>query len=164
MKRVITWSAAFVLAAAMGAIPVQAQGAKRVVIDKNSQILRAYEGKKLVFQTRVSTGKRGKETPTGRFRAGPKYRMHYSSRYNNAPMPYSVVVSGHYFIHGYTEVPNRPASRGCIRLPLNNGNPARWFYNWVRPGTPIRIVGHWPGSTPRGSFETATILRASPVY
>jgi hypothetical protein len=44
--------------------------------------------------------------------------MHYSRRYRNAPMPFSVQVKGHIFIHGFKEVPARPASHGCVRLPL----------------------------------------------
>jgi hypothetical protein len=26
-------------------------------------------------------------------------------------------------------------------MPLNGINPARWFYEWVEVGTPIRIAG-----------------------
>jgi len=123
----------------MGAAPfAEANGPKRVVISKGQQLLRAYEGDELVFESRISTGRRGKETPSGTFRAGGKQRMHYSSRYHNAPMPYSVVVKGHYFIHGYSSVPDYPASNGCIRLPIEE---AEWFYHWVTPGTPIRITG-----------------------
>jgi lipoprotein-anchoring transpeptidase ErfK/SrfK len=117
---------------------------KRVVVDKSSQTLRAYEDGQLVFRTRVSTGKPGKDTPNGRFSAKTKKRMHYSSRYDNAPMPYSVQYSGHYFIHGYSSVPPYPASRGCIRLPMNSA-PA--FFNWVEPGTPISVTGQWNGPT-----------------
>ena len=85
-------------------------GGKRVVVDQSSQTLRAYEDGALVFRARVSTGKRGKETPGGRFRARYKERMHYSSRYHHAPMPYSVNIGGHYFIHGFSSVPSHPAS------------------------------------------------------
>ncbi len=119
--------------------------AKRVVIDKTTQTLRAYEGERLVLQSRVSTGKWDRSTPRGQFTAGEKYRMHYSRLYHNAPMPFSVEVTGNVFIHGYTEVPARPASHGCIRLPLDHGNPARQFYEWVEPGTPIEIIGSWEG-------------------
>jgi len=157
LKRIGLLLAALVLAGPAMAAP------QRVVIDKNEQMLRAYEGDRLVFQSPVSTGKRGKETPSGRFHAGAKYRMHYSSRYHNAPMPYSVVVNGQYFIHGYSQVPSYPASHGCIRLPLDNGNPARWFYNWVKPGTPISIIGQWPGSRPEGRRRAVTVIRARPV-
>lgn len=64
--------------------------------------------------------------------------MHYSRRYDNAPMPYSVHVGGNYFIHGFSSVPSYPASHGCIRLPVD---AAREFYGWITPGTPVRIRG-----------------------
>lgn len=66
--------------------------------------------------------------------------MHYSSLYHNAPMPWSVQIYGHVFIHGFTSVPNYPASHGCIRLPLNEGNPARFFYEWIDNGSPVSVV------------------------
>jgi len=118
---------------------------KRVVIDKTTQMLRAYEGGKVVFESRVSTGKMGRRTPSGNFVAGDKLRMHYSRLYNNAPMPWSVQVNGNYFIHGFTSVPDRPASHGCIRLPLDGDNPAKRFFDWVETGTPIEITGEWAG-------------------
>ena len=116
--------------------------AKRVEINKTQQVLRAYEGDRLILQSRVSTGK-GNSTPSGNFRVQSKQRMHYSRKYHNAPMPYSVQIWGHYFIHGFSSVPNRPASHGCIRLPLTGGNPARLFYEWVELGTPVEITGRW---------------------
>lgn len=112
---------------------------KRVEIDITKQQLRAYEGNRVVLRTNVSTGYRN-NTPTGSFRAGPyKSAEHYSSLYHNAPMPWSVQVTGHIFIHGYTEVPPHPASKGCIRVPITGRNPAKRLYNWIDVGTPIRI-------------------------
>jgi lipoprotein-anchoring transpeptidase ErfK/SrfK len=118
-------------------------GRKHVEIDKSTQTLRAWNGNQLFLQSRVSTGKIGKRTPNGLYHADYKERMHYSRLYDDAPMPFSVHVGGNYFIHGYSSVPRSPASHGCIRLPLTNGNPARRFYEWVEPGTPVRITGHW---------------------
>ena len=131
-----------VAAAALHAQEPVAPPAKRVEIDKTQQVLRAYEGERLVLQSRVSTG-RGNSTPNGSYQVQEKQRMHYSRLYHNAPIPYSVQVSGHYFIHGFSYVPNRPASHGCIRLPLTDGNPAKLFYDWVELGTPIEITGRW---------------------
>ena len=112
---------------------------KHAEIDLSEQRLRAWQGDRLVLESRVSSGRNGR-TPTGRFRAGPyKARRHYSTLYDNAPMPWSVQVSGNVFIHGFTSVPNYPASHGCIRVPLNEGNPAKFFYEWVSVGTPIRV-------------------------
>jgi lipoprotein-anchoring transpeptidase ErfK/SrfK len=104
------------------------------------QQLHAWQGERLVLQCRVSSGRNG-GTPAGDFVAGPyKSRTHYSSRYNNAAMPYSVQINGHIFIHGFTSVPKYPASHGCIRVPLNEGNPARFFYEWVDKGTPVKVM------------------------
>jgi len=112
---------------------------KRVEIDLTEQKLFAYEGNRLVMRTRISSGRNG-ATPTGRYRAGPyKSEEHYSSLYQNAPMPWSVQVTGHIFIHGFSVVPDYPASHGCIRLPLTGRNPAKRFYRWCDVGTPIWI-------------------------
>ena len=116
---------------------------KKVVIDKSAQQIRAYQGSRLVMKSRVSTGREGHGTPDGRFKVAMKQRMHRSRLYHWAPMPYSVQVHGNVFIHGFTSVPNRPASHGCIRMPLTGGNPARWFFNWIDTGTPVTIKGRW---------------------
>lgn len=114
-------------------------GPKRVEINLTEQKLRAYEGNRLVLKTHISSG-RNRATPTGSFRAGWKNADHYSSLFNNAPMPWSVQVSGDIFVHGFTSVPNYPASHGCIRVPITGTNPAKRFFNWVDVGTPIRIT------------------------
>lgn len=119
-------------------------GEKRIEVNKKVQLLRAYQGDRVVAETRVSTGRRGHTTPSGDFKAGPeKSRMRYSRKYDNSPMPWSVQVYGGVFMHGYRSVPKYPASHGCIRLPLWGDNPARWLWNWVDLGTPVRIANEW---------------------
>ena len=114
--------------------------AQRVEIDLKRQQLRGWQGARVVLETRISSGRRG-STPAGNFSAGPfRSRMHHSSRYQNAPMPWSVQINGHIFVHGFTIVPRYPASHGCIRLPLDEGNPARFFYEWVQNGTPVVVT------------------------
>src|SRR5436190_7443621 len=133
---------------------------KRVEVDLSNQRLRAYQGARLVLDSAISTGREGKKTPSGEFTAGPvKSRMHRSRLYHNAPMPWSVQVHENIFIHGFRKVPRRPASHGCIRLPLTGANPAKWFYNWIDLGTPISIKGHWPAA-PGGRVEES----ARPAY
>jgi hypothetical protein len=113
---------------------------QRVEVSLNKQMLRAWQGERLVMETPISSGRRGHRTPSGSFRAGPyKARMHYSRLYDNSPMPYSVQVHGHVFIHGYTSVPRYPASHGCIRMPLRGANAAKWFFHWVKVGTPVEV-------------------------
>ena len=117
-----------------------AAGPKHAEVTLAKQQLHAWQGGRLLLLTRVSSGRRG-STPAGNFVAGPyKARMHYSTRYHNAPMPWSVQIHGHVFIHGFTSVPDYPASHGCIRVPLGGGNPAKFFYEWVDRGTPIEVT------------------------
>lgn len=124
---------------------VKPGGKKRVTVDKTVQKLSAFEGERLVIESRVSTGQQGKRTPSGKFKAIEKEALHLSHLYENAPMPWSVQVHGNYFIHGFTSVPDHPASHGCIRMPLDGDNPAKRFYDWVEVGTPITITGDWAG-------------------
>ena len=44
--------------------------------------------------------------------------MHYSKKFDNAPMPHSIFFRGGYAIHATNAVRNlgRPASHGCVRL------------------------------------------------
>ena len=115
-------------------------GVKRIEVDLARQRLYAYQGRLIVLDTNISSGRTG-NTPSGHFTAGPyKSRMHYSSKYPNAPMPWSVQITGHIFFHGFSSVPNYPASHGCIRVPLSGANPARFLYEWVDVGTPIQIA------------------------
>jgi hypothetical protein len=114
-------------------------GAQRVEVSLKTQRLKGWQGGRLVIETRISSGRNGR-TPAGEFRAGPyRSKMHFSSLYDNAPMPWSVQINRHVFIHGFSSVPNYPASHGCIRVPLTEGNPARFFYEWVLAGTPVSV-------------------------
>lgn len=114
-------------------------GEQRVEVSLKNQRLKGWQGARLVLETKISSGRNG-ATPAGEFRTGP-YRAarHFSSLYKRAPMPWSVQIHNHIFIHGFTSVPDYPASHGCIRMPLTDGNPARFFYEWVLNGTPVSV-------------------------
>ncbi len=130
---------------------------KRVEINRSRQRLRAWQGGRLVLHTRVSTGRRGYETPRGSFRAGPlKTPLLISRKYDNARMPWTVQVAGDVCLHGHASVPSRPASHGCIRIPLGGGNPARWIYDWIDLGTPVVIGDRWVARDRRAAARTAT--------
>ena len=92
---------------------------------------------------KVSTARRGYYTPRGSFRPKVLKRMHYSRKYENSPMPYSVFFSGGYAIHGtqYVRRLGSPASHGCIRLHTAN---AAALYSLIKRygqgSTRIRVV------------------------
>jgi hypothetical protein len=116
-------------------------GSKRVSIDLHAQILKAWQGDRLVYQWRISSGREGKETPSGSYKAGRKEPMHISTIYGSK-MPYSVHVTGNIFVHGSSSFSGSPGSHGCIRLPLmSTRNVAEEFYNWIETGVPIQVQG-----------------------
>jgi len=125
-----------------------------VEVDLASQHLRGYQGKRLVINTKVSTGKRGFSTPVGEYTAGPEKKRHrVSAKYENAPMPYSVQLRGGYFIHGSSSVPRYPASHGCVRMPLTGMNAAKYFFEWVNLQTPISVRHGWSSKVTQRDAE-----------
>ncbi len=79
----------------------------------------------------VSTARRGYYTPRGVYQPKTLQRMHYSKKYHNSPMPYSVFFKGGYAVHGTYEVSHlgKAASHGCIRLAPQN---AAALYQLIR--------------------------------
>src|SRR5215204_2296675 len=67
--------------------------------------------------TTISSGTKGHETPTGVFTILQKNREHYSSTYNNAPMPNMQRLTWKGVALHAGKLPGYPASHGCIRLP-----------------------------------------------
>ena len=118
-------------------------GQQRVYIEKSSQTLRALQGTRTVLRTHISTGVEGKATPNGIFEVqGYRSRLHKSKLYDDAPMPFAVQIVGNIFVHGWPKVKGRPASHGCIRLPVPK---AEFFYDWTHTGTPVVVRGKWRG-------------------
>ena len=122
-------------------------GKKHIEVDKAAQVLTAYQGDLVVIKTNVSTGRPGHNTPNGDFTTGPKERMHYSHKYNDAEMPYAVQVNGDVFFHGFGSVPHYPASHGCIRVPLGRKNPAKYLFSWVNRGVDVKVFGTYVWET-----------------
>jgi lipoprotein-anchoring transpeptidase ErfK/SrfK len=114
-----------------------AQAGVRVDVDLSQQRMKVYVRGALRHVWRVSSGRRGYRTPTGRYRPTWMRRMHYSRKYNMAPMPHSIFFYGGYAIHGTNHVSQlgRPASHGCIRLAPGN---ARRLFNLVQANGPRR--------------------------
>ena len=70
----------------------------------------------------VSTARSGYRTPVGSFRPHRLKMIHFSRKYDSAPMPYSIFFYGGYAVHGSYAVKSlgRPVSHGCIRLAPAN--------------------------------------------
>ena len=95
----------------------KASGESRVVVSIAQQRAYVYRGNSLVALTTTSTGKQGHPTPTGTFRITEKRKVHFSSKYNNAPMPYMQRLTDYGIALHAGAIPGHPASHGCVRLP-----------------------------------------------
>ncbi len=144
-------------------IPERHSGRASIVVDLSEQEAYLYRGKHRTASSRISSGREGHRTPTGRFAVIRKDIDHRSSLYGNyvnasgkivkgnvdsrkdskpahshfegAPMPFFVEFSPGYGLHqGY--LPGVPASHGCIRMPYWK---ARQFYEAARIGTTVTV-------------------------
>ena len=117
MKRLIAFLFMFAVAWGLPA-EVSASSAVSVRIDISSQSMAVHVNGWSYGRWRVSTARRGYHTPRGSYRPFLLKKMHYSSKYENSPMPNSIFFLGGYAIHGtgYVRSLGRPASHGCIRL------------------------------------------------
>jgi lipoprotein-anchoring transpeptidase ErfK/SrfK len=126
------------IAAMLFATPAAAE--TNITISKSHQMMQV-DSDYGSYQWRVSTARKGYYTPTGTFHPYSLQLMHYSKKYDNAPMPHSIFFSGGYAIHATPHIGNlgRPASHGCVRLHPAN---AATLYQIVKhdPNTTIRIV------------------------
>jgi hypothetical protein len=88
-----------------------------VVVSLEEQRAYAYRNNVLIGAAMVSTGKKGHETPTGVFTTILKDKDHRSSKYNNAPMPYTQKITTDGVALHAGGIPGYPESHGCVHLP-----------------------------------------------
>jgi lipoprotein-anchoring transpeptidase ErfK/SrfK len=144
-------------------VPERHSGKASIVVDLGEQQAYLYRGKHRTASSRISSGREGHRTPTGRFSVIRKDIDHRSSLYGNyvdnsgrivkanvdsrrdskprgshfvgAPMPFFVEFSPSYGLHqGY--LPGVAASHGCIRMPYWK---ARQFYDAAHIGTSVTV-------------------------
>ena len=125
----------------------------------------------VVYESPISSGRPGRRTPTGNFYVTEKDEDHLSSLYGQtvdaagrtvvagadrgtavpaggkfvrAPMHHFLRFDGATGMHA-GHLPGYPASHGCVRVP-----PARaaLFFNIAEVGTPVRVFGTPPNTTP----------------
>jgi hypothetical protein len=115
---------------------VAGDGEPRVIISLGDQLAFLYRGSTLVAVSTISSGKPGKDTPTGVFPILEKKRMHRSIKYENAPMPFMQRIDQFGIALHAGRLPGHPASHGCVRLP---GEFAAKLFSVTDVGTPVLI-------------------------
>jgi lipoprotein-anchoring transpeptidase ErfK/SrfK len=88
-----------------------------IVVSIASQKAYVFRHGELWDSSKVSTGRRGHETPVGEFSILQKKAEHRSNLYDDAPMPYMQRLTWDGVALHAGSVPGYPASHGCIRLP-----------------------------------------------
>src|ERR1700737_1962000 len=108
-----------------------------VLVSLPDQILYVYRNGIRIGRSTVSSGKPGKQTPTGVFTVLQKKVRHESSIYKGAQMPHMqrLTWTGIAMHAGY--LPGYPASAGCVRLPVDF---AEKLYSVTRSGTSVIIT------------------------
>ena len=109
----------------------------------------------------VSTARKGFVTPPGSYTPYSLQKMHYSRKYDMAPMPHSIFFHEGYAIHGTGAVAQlgHPASHGCIRLAPAH---AAKLFNMVKlEGAVITI--HDAASRAKANEAFAQSLAAAPL-
>ncbi|MDF1658585.1 MAG: L,D-transpeptidase family protein [Verrucomicrobiales bacterium] len=89
-----------------------------IVVSIDDQVAYVYRNGTEIGRSTVSTGRPGKETPTGVFTILEKRKEHESSIYKGAQMPNMQRLTWTGIAIHAGDLPGYPASAGCIRLPL----------------------------------------------
>ena len=143
----------------------------RTEVDITKQVMTLYEGFQVKLITTVSTGSgqnycytpfysttrkcENAVTPPGRFAYS-----YYVDAWHRSPLgqlykPF--YFNGGIAVHGYPEVPVRPASHGCVRVPMRI---ADYWHTLVKKGDPVYVDGTTSATvqSPNGVFPTQPAL------
>ncbi|MXO60880.1 L,D-transpeptidase family protein [Altererythrobacter salegens] len=89
-----------------------------ITVDLDARVISAFRGGYEIGATAALLGTEEYPTPTGTFPILGKERHNVSEKYGNAPMPWTLRLTGDgVAIHGGHSVQNGYASHGCISVP-----------------------------------------------
>lgn len=88
-----------------------------VVVSLPQQLVHVYRGGVRIGESTISTGRPGHDTPAGVFTILQKQKMHRSTLYDDAPMPFMQRLTWDGIALHAGRLPGYPASHGCVRLP-----------------------------------------------
>ena len=132
-------------------------GTIEIVVSLPQQLAYVYRDGRLIGVSTVSSGQPGYDTPTGTFAILQKNRDHRSNLYDGAPMPFMQRLTWDGIaLHG-GEIPGRPASHGCVRLPQRF---ARDLFALTELGATVHITD----ATPESPEAALAMVRAEAQY
>lgn len=107
----------------------------RVEVYRQKGVTLLVERSKVVRVLHSSSGSGRHSTPTGSFSIFRKELKSWSVPYQ-VWLPYASYFNGGIAFHGYRDVPARPASHGCVRLPVSE---APFAYSFMTIGTQVTV-------------------------
>ena len=118
------------------------QGPILLIVNLRTQRAVLYRNGVPIGASTVSTGRPGRETPTGVFTILEKQVEHYSSKYDSAPMPYMERLTWYGVALHAGHLPGFPASHGYIRMPTGF---AKLLYRLTGLGMTV-VIANVPAS------------------
>ncbi|RII14247.1 hypothetical protein DSC45_21400 [Streptomyces sp. YIM 130001] len=116
-------------------------------VDLNRQILWVQTGKKVVYApVPIRSGKDGYETRLGWHKIYLKRERHFSTIYNNAPMPHSQFFDGGQAFHGTYSDLFKSGSHGCVNMYAKD---AKRLFDLLKVGDRVYVWGTKPGTGKR---------------
>ena len=116
------------------------RGRAEIVVDLELEQLYVYRSGVEIGRAMITRGWDEMATPMGTFPILEKDADHYSSTYDNAPMPYNLRLTwAGVAIHG-AEVDDESATHGCIGIPVEF---ARQLFRSTRVGDKVLITKRW---------------------
>ncbi len=128
------------LSTAMTPLPLSRGPGHHIEIYRQRGVVLLIDGPKVVRAIHTSTGIGGDDpdlgTPPGTWKVYRKEIRSWSVPYKTW-LPYATYWNAGWALHGYADVPARPASHGCARLPMPE---AKIVYDFAPIGTPVRVI------------------------
>lgn len=113
-------------------------GEKWIEVDISNQILRAYDGERLVYTATVATGRGITQATLGRYRITQKVAMKLITGpgYYLPDVPWVMVINSSLMLHGayWQDSWGAPTNYGFINLKPAD---AKWLFDWSSPSLPI---------------------------
>src|SRR5690349_2867683 len=113
------------------------KGPVLVVVSLPQQHAYVYRNGILIGRSTISSGREGKETPTGVFTVLQKKAKHESNIYKGAQMPNMQRLTWSGIALHAGKLPGYPASGGCVRLPREF---SRLLFGVTKTGTTVVVA------------------------
>jgi L,D-transpeptidase catalytic domain len=132
------------------------RGPVMVLVSLTEQLARVYRNGVEIGVSTASSGRPGHATPTGVFTILQKARVHRSSTYDEASMPYTERLTWDGVALHAGGVPGYPSSHGCVHLPLEF---ARLLFGVTEVGATVLIADAHAG--PQDVAHAGLVLPAT---